>query len=159
MYSFKLCYYFKGYLIYIVHKVCFNLLSVCFTVFNISQQMVLVCYVISHNRMIKGSCDLVSYYSVTFNDHRHSGSGEIMFLLCQIVTQGHVIKGSFDLMSVPRHGKSPPCQVGDHKYCNWGDIMVLVVEVKGFICFRLNSNYCLSLKYLACHIKANGMSY
>ena len=46
----------------------------------------LFCQVISHEQMIKGTCDLVSqsyhltYHCVKFNNHRYCGSGNIMFL-------------------------------------------------------------------------------
>ena len=52
----------------------------------------------------------------TFGDHRHCGSGDIMFLVCHTIQQDHVMEGSFDFN-------------GCHRQCGSGDIMALVSHV------------------------------
>ena len=61
--------------------------------------MVLIYHVILQNRKIKVSCDFLrrslsrlSYHSVKFCSHWHSGRGDVVLLVHQVILQDHVIK-------------------------------------------------------------------
>ena len=63
--------------------------------------MVLVCYVILQNHMIRGSCKYKdetplgkSISPAKFGGHTHCHSGDKMVLVCQMILHNHVIKGS-----------------------------------------------------------------
>ena len=68
--------------------------------------MVLVCHVILQYRLIKALCHFkVSYHPAKFDDHRHSGSRDIMVFVCHVNLQDQVIKVLNNIMvrSPSRH--------------------------------------------------------
>ena len=63
----------------------------------------------------------ISYHSVKFGGHRHSGSGDIMVFNYHVTLQDHMIKELFEFM-IWRPSKY------DHRHRGSGGIMVLVCQ-------------------------------
>ena len=66
--------------------------------------MILVCYMICYEHVIKGSIDFMSpsrlhYYSAKFDDHKHSTSADVS-LICHVILQDYKIKESCELIFI-----------------------------------------------------------
>ena len=54
--------------------------------------MVLACYIMSQDHVIRGLCDFkVSYHPPKFGGHGHSGSGVITNLVGHVILKDHVV--------------------------------------------------------------------
>ena len=71
---------------------------------SLSLVMFSVCHVIKQDHLKKGQVtyvrelDKVIHNPTKFDDHRHSGIGDVLVLVCHVILQVDVIKKSCDLM-------------------------------------------------------------